>query len=71
MVVLEVTNDVRPQAARRTEAMQKQDRRLSGMPVAAVADHVQPYAVDDQVGPGQRMWVVHPVIVVVRDTSCL
>jgi hypothetical protein len=38
--------------------------------VAAMAYDVQPYAVDDEVGPWQRVRVMHPAIVVVRHTRC-
>jgi threonine dehydratase len=59
MVVLEVAHDVRPQSAGRAEAVQEDEHRFARMTIAPMPDDVQAYAVDDDVGAGKRVDVVH------------
>ena len=66
MVVFEVASDVAPRSAALVEVVGEQDDGIAGVSLPAVADDVQPDAVDDDVGAGQAVSVMHGRIVSAR-----
>jgi len=64
--VLEVARDVAPDSAGGAEVVDEEHHWVAGVAVAPVPDDVETNAVDDDVGSGQGMSVVHDRIVVAR-----